>query len=72
MGTIKNKIPIVVLIKRKAILVCLHARVPTSQNKNPVSCAGLESACSTKVLLDDTKKLLKCKKKKDMGQKITH
>lgn len=35
-GYNKNKIPIVVLIKRKIILVCLCTILPTSQNKNPV------------------------------------
>lgn len=59
MDTIKSKIPVVVLIKRKVILVCLHAILPTSQNKNPSSCGGLESVCSSKAPLDDTKKLLK-------------
>lgn len=63
MDTIKNKIPIVVLINRKVFLVCLHAILPTSQNKNPVSCGGAESACSFKGPLDNTKKLLKYKKK---------
>lgn len=68
----QNKIPIDVLNNRKTILAHLYDILPISQSKNPIFCAGLESACSSKPPLDDRKKLLKKKKQKKLETEKLH